>query len=127
MSGAGGDNASWLVCTDDVGPNSAMPPVNVTADCTDQSDEQFYFFGFGGTSTASPAFAGILALVQNACSLPSSTTCSAGRLGQAAKQLYDLYNGAWRRAASSMTLPSETTPCIVRQRHLSGLRPERAR
>jgi subtilase family serine protease len=84
MSGAGGDNASWLVCTDDVGPNSAMPPVNVTADCTNQSDGQFYFFGFGGTSTAAPAFAGILAMVQQH---------SGGRLGQAAKQLYDIYNG----------------------------------
>ncbi|HEY1898006.1 MAG TPA: protease pro-enzyme activation domain-containing protein [Terracidiphilus sp.] len=84
MSGAGGDNASWLVCTDDVGPNSATPPVNVTADCTDQSDKQFYFFGFGGTSTAAPAFAGILAMVQQH---------SGGRLGQAAKQLYDIYNG----------------------------------
>jgi hypothetical protein len=85
MSGGGGDNASWLVCTDDVGPNSATPPVNVTADCTDQSDKQFYFFGFGGTSTASPAFAGILAMVQQGY--------NKGRLGQAAKQLYDLYNG----------------------------------
>jgi trimeric autotransporter adhesin len=94
MSGAGGDNASWLVCTDDVGPNSATPPVNVTADCTDQSDKQFYFFGFGGTSTAAPAFAGILALVQNACSLAAPTKCSRGRLGQAAKQFYDIYNGA---------------------------------
>jgi hypothetical protein len=84
MSGAGGDNASWLVCTDDVGPNSANPPVNVTADCTNQSDGQFYFFGFGGTSTAAPAFAGILAMVQQQ---------SGSRLGQAAKQLYDLYNG----------------------------------
>lgn len=86
MSGAGGDNASWLVCTDDVGPNSATPPVNVTSDCTNQSDGQFYFFGFGGTSTAAPAFAGILAIVQQ--------SSNAGRLGQAAKQLYDLYNGA---------------------------------
>ena len=85
MSGGGGDNASWLVCTDDVGPNSATPPVNVTADCTDQSDKQFYFFGFGGTSTASPAFAGVLAMVQQGY--------NKGRLGQAAKQLYDLYNG----------------------------------
>jgi hypothetical protein len=61
-----------------------MPPVNVTADCTNQADGQFYFFGFGGTSTAAPAFAGILAMVQQH---------SGGRLGQAAKQLYDIYNG----------------------------------
>ncbi len=51
-----------------------------------QSDGQFYFFGFGGTSTAAPAFAGILAIVQQ--------TSNNGRLGQAAKQLYDIYNGA---------------------------------
>jgi trimeric autotransporter adhesin len=111
MSGGGGDNASWLVCTDDVGQNSAMPPVNVTADCTDQSDKQFYFFGFGGTSTASPAFAGILALVQNACSLPSSTTCSAGRLGQAAKQLYDLYNGGGAGSFNDITVGNNSVLC----------------
>jgi hypothetical protein len=83
MSGAMGDNAAWLVCTDDSGPNSGG--VSVTANCTQQSDGHFYFFGFGGTSAATPAFAGMLALVQQK---------TGGRLGQAAIGLYDLYNGS---------------------------------
>ncbi len=81
MSGAGGDNASWVVCTDDVDPAS-----NQTANCTYLSDgTTFYFLPFGGTSTAAPAFAGILAMAQQ--------YNNKGRLGQAARQLYDLYNG----------------------------------
>ncbi len=82
MSGAGGDNAAWLVCTDDTGPNSSN--ATITANCTKQSDGQFYFFGFGGTSTAAPAFAGIMAMVQEKIG---------SRLGSTAlEQLYDLSN-----------------------------------
>lgn len=79
MSGAGGDYAAWTVCTDD--PVS----MGITSNCTQQSDGNIYFSAFGGTSTAAPAFAGILALVQEK---------TGGRLGQAAKELYDLYNGS---------------------------------
>jgi trimeric autotransporter adhesin len=89
MSGANG-YAAWLVCTDD----TTNPPAPIfTANCTTQSDTNFYFSSLGGTSAAAPAFAGILALVQSNCTLNTPTICS-GRLGQAAKQLYDLYNGA---------------------------------
>jgi hypothetical protein len=81
MSGAGGNNASWAVCTDDLDPSS-----NQTANCTYLPDRTtFYFMPFGGTSTAAPAFAGILAMAQQ--------SNNKGRLGQAARQLYDLYNG----------------------------------
>ncbi len=87
MSGAGGNNASWAVCTDDLDPSS-----NQTANCTDLPDGTgFYFMPFGGTSTAAPALAGILAMAQQ--------SNNKGRLGQAARQLYDLYNGP---AASSI-------------------------
>ncbi len=82
MSGAGADNAAWLVCTDETGPNSSG--VTITANCAAQSDGQFYFLGFGGTSTAAPAFAGILALLQEK---------TAGRLGQMVPGLYDLSSG----------------------------------
>jgi subtilase family serine protease len=82
MSGAGGDNAAWLVCTADTGTVSGA---TVTADCSTQSDGHFYFFGFGGTSAATPAFAGMLALAQEK---------TGARLGIAAKELYDLYNGS---------------------------------
>ena len=107
MGGAGGDAAAWLVCTDDQEPNSSG--VTVTADCTTQADGHFYFFGFGGTSTSAPAFAGILALVQEKTS---------SRLGQAAKDLYNLYNGT--HAASifhdvttgNISVPCASTPTL---------------
>jgi subtilase family serine protease len=83
MSGAGGDNAAWLVCTDEPWPDATTN--TMPANCALQTDGSFPFFGFGGTSTAAPAFAGILALAQQ--------SYDKGRLGQAAKQLYDLYNG----------------------------------
>ncbi len=82
MAGNGFDSAAWLVCTDTTGTVSG---VAITANCTTQSNNQFYFQGFGGTSTSAPAFAGILALVQQK---------AGSRLGQAAKNLYDLYNGS---------------------------------
>jgi hypothetical protein len=53
-------------------------------ECIKQSDSSWYFGGVGGTSAAAPAFAGILALVQQK---------TGSRLGQAAANLYDLYNG----------------------------------
>jgi subtilase family serine protease len=82
MAGNGVDAAAWLVCTDDTG---TVNNTTVTANCTTQSDGNFYFYGFGGTSTAAPAFAGILALVQQKVG---------SRLGMAANTLYDLYNSA---------------------------------
>jgi subtilase family serine protease len=80
MAGNGFHNATWLVCDDST--NIATGLVN---DCSVQSDGSFNFAAYGGTSTSAPAFAGILALVQQS---------TGGRLGQAATQLYNLYNGS---------------------------------
>ena len=80
MAGNGFHNATWLVCDDST--NLATGLVN---DCSVQSDGSFNFAAYGGTSTSAPAFAGILALVQQS---------TGGRLGQAATQLYNLYNGS---------------------------------
>jgi subtilase family serine protease len=85
MAGNGFDPATWLVCTDDTG---TVGGATVTANCANQSstDTTFYFLGFGGTSTAAPAFAGILALVEQKVG---------GRLGgDAAQVLYSLYNSS---------------------------------
>ena len=79
MSGNGVDSSAWLVCTDD-----PVTGGSARYNCAAQTDNSFFFNGFGGTSTATPAFAGILALVQEK---------TGGRLGQSAKELYDLYNG----------------------------------
>jgi trimeric autotransporter adhesin len=103
LAGNGFDAASWLVCTDDTGTVSG---VNITANCTAQSNGSFYFFGFGGTSTSTPAFAGILALVQS--SIPGTP-----RLGQIAnKTLYDLYNGPHASAVfHDTTVGNISVPC----------------
>jgi len=103
MAGNGADAATWLVCTDDTGQNSSN--VTVTANCADQpqANNDFYFLGVGGTSAATPAFAGILALVQQK---------AGGRLGQAAVELYDLYNGG--KASSifhDITLGNNSVAC----------------
>jgi hypothetical protein len=78
MSGNGCEPATWLVCTND-------RDGKYTTDCETQSNNEFYFTGYGGTSTASPVFAGILALVEQK---------TGSRLGMPATVLYGLYNGA---------------------------------
>ena len=80
MSGNGFDPAAWLVCTDDTVTNTTY-----TQNCSTESDGDFYFNAFGGTSTAAPTFAGILALVQQK---------TGDRMGQAVQELYNLYNGS---------------------------------
>lgn len=80
MAGNGFHSATWLVCDDTTNLQSGMPN-----DCTVQPGGSFSFAAYGGTSTSAPAMAGILALVEQS---------TGGRLGQAAAQLYNLYNGS---------------------------------
>jgi len=82
FAGNGFDSAAWLVCTDDLFGTTSYPE-----DCSDQTNGQFYFTGYGGTSTSAPAFAGMLALVQEMLG------GNGHRLGaDAAKTVYDLFN-----------------------------------
>jgi subtilase family serine protease len=96
MSGNGADSGTWLVCTNDAAGSG-------TSNCAVQTGGNFYFEGFGGTSTAAPAFAGMLALVQQKTN---------NRLGQAAAELYSLYNGS---NASTIfhdtTVGNNSVPC----------------
>jgi subtilase family serine protease len=101
MAGDGFDAAAWLACTDDTGQNGSG--ATVTENCSNQSDGNSYFAAFGGTSTAAPAFAGILALIQQK---------TGSRLGQAAMQLYDLYNGSHANAIfHDVTTGNNSVPC----------------
>jgi len=96
MAGSGIDSAAWLVCT-----NGTYD--SYTTNCTTQSNGEFYFEAYGGTSAAAPSFAGILAMVQQQ---------TGSRLGQAAQTLYALYNGS--RAASvfhDVTVGNNSVPC----------------
>ena len=80
MAGNGLDDATWLICTDDKENGTGYPE-----NCATQPNKNFYYAGYGGTSTSAPAFAGILALLQDAQ--------GGHRLGlDAVKLLYDLYN-----------------------------------
>jgi hypothetical protein len=99
MSGNGADYATWLVCTADTFKSGGT---TYTENCSTQNGS-IYFTGFGGTSTAAPAFAGILAMVQQK---------TATRLGQAAQQLYALYNGSHASVIfHDVTVGNISVPC----------------
>ena len=101
MSGNGYDDAVWLVCDDATGTGETG--ATITTDCEKQSDGYSYYDAFGGTSTAAPAFAGILALVQQK---------TGSRLGQAAKELYQLYNGSYASSVfHDTTVGNISVPC----------------
>jgi subtilase family serine protease len=106
MSGNGYDMATWLVCDDDTN-YLAFTNSQGLLNCSNISGG--YFDGFGGTSTAAPAFAGILALVQQK---------TGNRLGQAAQSLYSLYNGSHGSSCSGsncifhdVTVGNNSVPC----------------
>jgi hypothetical protein len=100
MAGNGVDQAAWVVCTDDTFTSGGK---TFTANCAN-TGTGFAFSGFGGTSTSAPAFAGILALVQ-------SKTNS--RLGQAAQEIYELYNGPHGSSIfHDVTVGNNSVPCV---------------
>ena len=110
MAGDGFDDAAWLACTDDTGQNSSG--TTVTENCSKQSDNNSYFAAFGGTSTSAPAFAGILALVQEK---------TGSRLGQAATELYDLYNSSHASAIfHDVTVGNNSVPCDASSSYQGG-------
>jgi subtilase family serine protease len=98
MSGNGYDYATWLIC------DTAEPCASISS-----GDYDLY----GGTSTAAPAFAGILAIVQQSVQAKTGCTGTSCRLGQAAQELYTLYNGS--HAASvfhDVTVGNNSVPCV---------------
>jgi subtilase family serine protease len=99
MSGNGYTPATWLIC------DTANPCTSITSSGG--------YDGYGGTSTAAPAFAGILALVQQSVAQNTGCTGTSCRLGQAAKALYALYNGS--HAASvfhDVSVGNNSVPCV---------------
>jgi subtilase family serine protease len=86
---------TWLVCTTDTD----------TSGDTENCGSDGYFAAYGGTSTAAPSFAGILALVQQ--------SQGGGRLGQAAANLYNLYNNSSNASSifHDVTVGNISVPC----------------
>jgi subtilase family serine protease len=89
LAGNGLYGALWAVC-DDYNDGTQ------TYDCSSVSGSK-NVDGFGGTSAAAPAFAGMLALVQQ--------SQGGGRLGQAAENLYNLH----KNSASASTIFHDVT------------------
>jgi hypothetical protein len=78
LAANGSYGATWLLCSPITSGSS------IITGC-DTSASSFYYSGVGGTSASTPAFAGILALVQQA---------AGSRLGQVAQTLYTLASSA---------------------------------
>jgi trimeric autotransporter adhesin len=97
LAGNGLYGAVWTVCD-----NYSPPPGTVTYDCSDVSGSA-NVDGFGGTSASAPAFAGMLALVQQ--------SQGGGRLGQAAENLYNLYNNGSSSVFHDVTVGNISVPC----------------
>jgi hypothetical protein len=96
LAGDGLYSASWLVCADFSGQ---------TPTCAPDATGNFYWYGVGGTSASSPAFAGILALV--------SQSQGGARLGQANYVLYNLANqpGVFSSAFHDVTAGNNSVYC----------------
>ncbi len=90
MSGNGYDYATWLICDGEQNCSSISGGI---------------YDLYGGTSTAAPAFAGILAMVEQK---------TGSRLGQAAQELYALYNGGHSASVfHDVTVGNNSVPCAV--------------
>jgi hypothetical protein len=97
LAADGTDYASWLMCEPYTYQGTSYQG------CIKQSDGSWYFQGIGGTSASAPAFAGILALVQQK---------AGSRLGQAAQTLYALYNSSHSSAIfHDVTVGNNAVPC----------------
>ncbi len=109
MAGNGADYATWLICDSASGKN--FSGTSVTLNCSNIAAGDFD--GYGGTSTAAPSFAGMLALVQQSDTSKSGCTwVNCKRLGQAAQELYALYNGSHAGAIfRDVTVGNNSVPC----------------
>ncbi len=110
MAGDGVDFAAWLACTDDKVTTAGSTYPEDCSTITVNGQTTFAWAAFGGTSASAPAFAGILALVQEKTA--GGKTGTSARLGQAAKDLYDLYNGGHSPAIfHDVTVGNNSVPC----------------
>ena len=97
LAADGMDGASWIICYPETYQGKTYQG------CIKQSDGSWYILGMGGTSAAAPAFAGILALVEQK---------TGDRLGQAAQTLYGLYNGSHSSSIfHDVTVGNISVPC----------------
>ena len=99
MAGNEFDDAVWAICDDASDPSAFSPYPNAVLDCSSISAGDFD--AYGGTSTSSPSFAGILAMVEQK---------TGSRLGLPAQTLYSLY-GTAPAAFHDITVGNNSVPC----------------
>ena len=103
LAGNGFYGAAWGICTD----QDYDPPTGTSmADCagTSTTGNAFNLTGIGGTSAAAPAFAGMLALVQQK---------TGSRLGQADYVLYDLAKQKYGTVFHDVTTGDNSVDCLA--------------
>jgi hypothetical protein len=103
MSGNGYDYATWLIC------DGEYPCTSISSGF----DSSGGFDAYGGTSTAAPAFAGILAMVQQSVQAKTGCTGTSCRMGQAVQELYTVYNGSHAGSVfHDVTTGNNSVPCV---------------
>ncbi|HEY6448593.1 MAG TPA: protease pro-enzyme activation domain-containing protein [Acidobacteriaceae bacterium] len=103
LAGNGYYDAAWLVCSDSV---DAGDGASFFTDCQNTNGtfaSGATFEGVGGTSAAAPAFAGVLALVEQA---------QGGRLGQADSVLYALAQSQYSAVFHDITVGNNSVYCV---------------
>jgi len=83
LAGNGAYGATWAVCDGETTGVDSTGTLQGSANCIADSSGSFYVDGVGGTSTAAPAFAGIMALIVQK---------TGQRQGQADPIIYGLFN-----------------------------------
>ncbi len=103
--------ATWAICSDTAVAQAAQP----ISECVPSGDGSFSVEGAGGTGTAAPAFAGVLAVL-----LESQRSTQPGtRLGLAANGLYNLAQ-TQPAAFHDITAGNNSVPCTPNSPDCAG-------
>jgi hypothetical protein len=108
FAGAGGYQASWVLCSDPTTDGSTQ----TYTECQNTNGiftNGTYFEGVGGTSAAAPAFAGMMALVAEAHGSPSDNY----RLGQVDNTLYQLVIHDYSTVFHDITIGNNAVYCAT--------------
>lgn len=96
--------AAWVFCSDNLADGVTTETYTECQNTNGQFSASTLFGGVGGTSAAAPAFAGILALVEQAQ--------GGARLGQADSVLYQLAQSKYSTVFHDITSGNNSVPCV---------------
>ncbi|MGC8550870.1 MAG: protease pro-enzyme activation domain-containing protein [Acidobacteriaceae bacterium] len=102
LAGNGFYNATWVVCSDNVADGVTSQTFTDCQNTNGTFSSTTYFDGVGGTSAAAPAFAGILALVEQK---------TGSRLGDANVILYQLAQSKYSTVFHDVTTGDNSVYC----------------